>query len=115
MTTRQLIVERKENNNRIFLIENGELVEKYEEPAEQKSIEGNIYVGKVQNVLPGLQSAFINIGEKKNGFIHVKDIMPKVDVTKNEVIKEKPINEIIKPGDPLIVSAIIPQHLRKVS
>ena len=79
------------------------LIEKYEEDEEDKSIEGNIYVGKVQNVLTGLQSAFVNIGEKRNAFIHVKDILPKVDITKNEEVEEKPINKLIKPGDPLIV------------
>jgi len=54
-------------------------------------------------VLTGLQSAFVNIGEKRNAFIHVKDILPKVDITKNEKVEEQSINKLIKPGDPLIV------------
>ncbi len=100
---KELVICNSNNRKIIALIEDENLVEEYEEDENNKSIEGNIYIGKVQNVLTGLQSAFVNIGEKKNAFIHVKDIVPKVDVTKNEKKIEKPINELIKPGDPIIV------------
>ncbi len=100
---KELIVFNSNNKKVIALVEDEELVEKYEEDEENKSIEGNIYVGKVQNVLTGLQSAFVNIGEKKAAFIHAKDILPKIDITKQEYQEEKPINELIKPGDPIIV------------
>lgn len=100
---KELVILSSENKRVITLIENEELVERYEEDDNNKSIEGNIYVGKVQNVLTGLQSAFVNIGEKRNAFIHVKDILPKVDITKNENVKQESINKLIKPGDPLIV------------
>lgn len=100
---KELAICNSKNRKIIALIEDEELVEEYEEDENNKSIEGNIYIGKVQNVLTGLQSAFVNIGEKKNAFIHVKDIVPKIDITKNEKKPEKPINELIKPGDPIIV------------
>lgn len=100
---KELVILNSENRRIIALIEDEELVEKYEEDENNKSIEGNIYVGKVQNVLTGLQSAFVNIGEKRNAFIHVKDILPKIDITKNEEVEKEPINKLIKPGDPIIV------------
>lgn len=100
---KELVICNSNDRKVIALIEDEELVEKYEEDEENKSIEGNIYIGKVQNVITGLQSAFVNIGEKRNAFIHVKDIRPKVDITKNEELEEKSINELIKPGDPIIV------------
>lgn len=100
---KELVIINSENRRIIALIEDEELVEKYEEDENNKSIEGNIYVGKVQNVLTGLQSAFVNIGEKRNAFIHVKDILPKIDITKNEEVEKEPINKLIKPGDPIIV------------
>ena len=100
---KELIIFNSNDKKQIALIEDEELVEKYEEDENNKSIEGNIYIGKVQNVIPGLQSAFVNIGEKKNAFIHVKDILPKVDITKEVQIETKPINQLIKPGDPIIV------------
>ncbi len=100
---KELVILGSEDKKVICLIEDEELVEKYEENENNKSIEGNIYIGKVQNVITGLQSAFVNIGEKRNAFIHVKDILPKVDIVKKEKIEEKTINELIKPGDPIIV------------
>ena len=100
---KELIVLNNKNSKIICLIEDGELVEKYEEDENNKSIEGNIYVGKVQNIITGLQSAFVNIGEKRNAFIHVKDILPKVDITKNNEVITESINDIIKPGTPLLV------------
>ena len=100
---KELIIFRENHKKKIALIEDEELVEKYEENEEDKSIEGNIYVGKVQNVITGLQSAFVDIGEKRTAFIHSKDIMPKVDITKNEKIETTPINKLIRPGDPIIV------------
>lgn len=100
---KELIIKQIEDYNIITLVENGILVEKYQENIKNKSIEGNIYVGKVQNVLPGLQSAFIDIGEKRNAFIHVKDILPKKDITKDAEVQDVPINKLIKPGDPIIV------------
>jgi len=100
---KELIIFNRDERKIIALLEDDELVEEYEEDENNKSIEGNIYVGKVQNVLTGLQSAFVNIGEKRNAFIHVKDILPKVDVAKGEKNDDVPINKLIKPGDPLLV------------
>ena len=99
---KELVICDYEGKKEILLYEDNEVVEEYAEDENNKSIEGNIYVGKVQNVLTGLQSAFVNIGEKRNAFIHVKDILPKVDVTK-ETQEIRPINELVKPGDPIIV------------
>ena len=81
---KELIIFNENSKRIIALIEDEELVEKYEEDDNNKSIEGNIYVGKVQNVLTGLQSAFVNIGEKRTAFIHAKDILPKIDITKEK-------------------------------
>lgn len=100
---KELIVFNKDKIKVICLIEDEELVELYVENEENKSIEGNIYVGKVQNVITGLQSAFVNIGEKRSAFIHAKDILPKIDITKEQKQVEPPINELIKPGEPIIV------------
>lgn len=100
---KELIIFNQNGIRKLALIEDEELVEIYAEDEANKSIEGNIYVGKVQNVLNGLQSAFIDIGEKKAAFIHVKDILPKVDISKETKPEPVPISKLIKAGDPLIV------------
>ena len=68
----EIIISQDTQNNKIVaLVENGKLVEKYEEREDQKRLEGNIYLGKVENVLVGMQAAFVNIGVNKNTFIHI--------------------------------------------
>lgn len=59
---------------RVALIENSNISEIHIERKKQKGIAGNIYKGKVMNVLPGLQSAFIDIGKSKAAFLHITDI-----------------------------------------
>ena len=60
-----------------MLVEDSILIEKHEEHEHHQRLEGNIYCGKVQNVLQGMQSAFVDIGDKRNTFIRLKDLLPK--------------------------------------
>ncbi len=59
---------------RIAILEDDRLVEYYEKKADSDRIVGNIYKGKVRNILPGMQSAFINIGVERDAFMHVSDV-----------------------------------------
>ena len=95
-----------QNNKIVALVENGKLVEKYEERSKQKRLEGNIYLGKVENVLIGMQAAFVDIGVEKNTFIHIKDIIPKVSNetgNKNEKLSKYDIKNYIHTGMPILV------------
>ena len=100
----ELLIDKKENVKTIMLVENGILVEKHEEHENQKRLEGNIYIGKVQNVLQGMQSAFINIGEDKNTLIKIKDILPKVDEKEEKLdTSDKKITDYLKTGMDIVV------------
>lgn len=95
----ELIINKEPNKKSIMLVENGILVEKHEEHENHQRLEGNIYCGKVQNVLQGMQSAFIDIGDKRNTFIRLKDLLPKEDETKTNIedkINSVNIKDIIK-------------------
>ena len=98
---KELIIVNGENKNKeIYLFENKELVERYIEK-EKITIAGNIYIGKVQNILIGLRTAFVNIGEGKNAFIHERDLLQNINAEdENDII---PINKILKPGMPIMV------------
>ena len=101
----ELLVDVKDNKKEILLIENGKLIEKYEEHGQER-IEGNIYIGIVENVLPGMQAAFVNIGKDKNTFIHIRDVIPKVSNetgNKNEDFTEYNIKDYLKIGMPILV------------
>ena len=98
---KELVIVSGENENKeIYLFENKELVEKYTEK-EKITIAGNIYIGKVQNILTGLRSAFINIGEGKNAFIHERDLPQNINVEDEKDII--PINKVLKQGMPIMV------------
>lgn len=100
---KEILINKKGNTKQILLLEDGNLIEKYIENEEIQRIEGNIYIGKVENVLQGMQSAFIDIGQKKNTFIHLKDILPKVDIKDGKQEENKKIKEIVKTEMPLLV------------
>lgn len=100
---KEILINQKENTKQILLLEDGKLVERYEENQDIQRIEGNIYIGKVENVLQGMQSAFVDIGQKKNTFIHLKDILPKTDIKDVTQDEKKKIKEVIKSGMPLLV------------
>ncbi len=102
---KELLISQEEDLLKIYLIEDKKLVEYYEEELDYNSIEGNIYVGKVQNVVPGLEAAFINIGEDKNAFIHRKDLL--------NYSEDLPINKIIRPGERILVQVIKDKVQRK--
>ena len=101
---KEILINRENDTKQILLLEDGELKEKYIESDKIVRIEGNMYVGQVKDVLQGMQAAFINIGLKKNTFIHLKDILPKIDVSKEkEELENKNVKKILKPGMPILV------------
>ena len=74
--TKEVLMDAGMGEVRLAVLEDGELAEFYIEKREDESILGNIYRGKVERVLPGMQSAFIDIGLSKNAFLYVKDLLP---------------------------------------
>jgi len=83
--------------------------ELYLERRGARSIVGNVYKGRVDNVLPGLEAAFVDIGLDKNGFLHVDEIViPGVEVARRgrPNSKGKSIGEVLKPGMEVVVQVI---------
>lgn len=99
----ELIVATENKTKKIALIENGKLVEYYEDTNQENRNEGNIYVGVVKDILKGMQSAFVDIGTEKNSFIHLKDVLPKVDEKEEIWDKEKDIKDVLKVNEQLLV------------
>ncbi len=99
----EIIVNKQKDLKTIALVENGKLVEQYEEKKNSNRNEGNIFIGIIKDILPGMQSAFVDIGTEKNSFIHLKDILPQVDEKKGEKQENKNINDVIKINDKILV------------
>ena len=100
----ELVINKKDKTKEISLLEDQILIEHYEENGEEERKEGNIYLGIVKDIIPGMQSAFINIGTEKNSFIHLKDILPKIDETKEkQTLEQTIIQKEIKQNQKLLV------------
>ena len=99
----EIIIQTKNQEKQIALIENGKLIEYYEEDKEYRRREGNIYIGIVKDIISGMQSAFVDIGTEKNSFIHLKDILPKIDETKEKPDGKAEISELIKRNQKILV------------
>jgi ribonuclease G len=85
------------------------VAELYLERRSNRSIVGNIYKGRVDNVLPGLEAAFVDIGLDKNGFLHVDEIvLPGVETPRRGRGKEggKKISDLLKPGQEVVVQVV---------
>jgi len=85
-----------------------DVAELYIERRGRRSIVGNIYKGKVDNVLPGMEAAFVDIGLERNGFLHVDEIvLPNGEqAPKRGRGKGRRIDELIKPGQEIVVQVV---------
>ena len=102
----ELIVVQKQDLKEISILEDGILKEHYKEKEDKKRLEGNIYIGKVTDVLIGMQAAFVDIGTEKNAFLHIRDILPKksnITGNKEEELENYKIKDYIKPNQKVLV------------
>ncbi len=100
--TRVAVLEAKQQGSK------REVAELYVERRGRRSIVGNIYKGKVDNVLPGMEAAFVDIGLERNGFLHVDEIvLPGGEqAPKRGRGKGRRIDELIKPGQEIMVQVV---------
>ena len=71
---KEILINVENSETRVVIIENNTVESFHLQRTEQDRYVGNIYKGKVVNVLPGIQAAFVDVGMEKNGFLHVSDI-----------------------------------------
>jgi len=71
---KQMLISFKGGSSKIAILEGATLVEYYTAESKSKSLVGNIYLGKVKNILPGMEAAFVSFGEEKNGVLYVADV-----------------------------------------
>ena len=99
----EILINKKENDKEIILLENKKIVEYYIDDEKTTRKEGNIYIGIAKDVIKGMQAAFVDIGTEKNGFIHLKDVLEKVDESKEKIDNNIEINSVIKQGQKILV------------
>ena len=109
----ELYIQTIENKKEIALVENGKLIEYYEEDDSIKRKEGNIYIGIIKDVVKGMQSAFVDIGTDKNSFIHLKDMLQKIDEKKDKYDENIDISQIAEQGQRILVQVKKDSNERK--
>jgi ribonuclease G len=100
---RELVISVDVGEQRVAILEDDRVAEVYLERPERRSIAGNIYLGVVDNVLPGMEAAFVEIGLEKNGFLYVDEIVgPELEGRKGA----RKIQDLIKRGQTIMVQAV---------
>jgi ribonuclease G len=99
---RELLVAVDVGERDVAVLEDGRVAEVYLERPERRSIAGNIYLGRVDNVLPGMEAAFVEIGLEKNGFLYVDEIV-RPELEKGHGRK---IQDLVSRGQTILVQAV---------
>ena len=91
---------------RVAIVENGAVQELHIERALERGLVGNIYMGRVARVLPGMQSAFVDIGLERAAFLHVADVHAAGAPARGENAQQVPIERLVFEGQTLMVQVI---------
>lgn len=105
----ELLVNVTPNETRIALVQSGILKEVHIERDTKRGLVGNIYKGRVTRVLPGMQSAFVDIGLEKAAFLHASDIVSHtecVDENEQKQFVVKDIAELVREGQDIVVQVV---------
>ena len=103
---RQILISAAPHETRVAILEDELLVELMLDRPDTLRILGNIYLGRVEGVLPGIQAAFVNIGAEKAGFLHVSDIAdedPEASEEEKGIRRYPPIQTLTKKGEEILV------------
>ncbi len=98
----QILINITPQETRVALTEQGSVQELHVERDSSRGLVGNVYLGRVCRVLPGMQSAFVEIGLARAAFLHVADIW----IAKNGAGAERPIERILSEGQTLLVQVV---------
>ena len=90
---------------RVAVVEEGRTVEALIERRGEGSLVGNIYKAKVDNVLRGMEAAFVDLGLPRNGFLHVNDVVVP-GTTSSRTRRRRKIDEVLKPGQEVLVQVV---------
>ncbi len=95
---KQMLISSKGGSSKIAILEGATLVEYYTAESKSKSLVGNIYLGEVKNILPGMEAAFVSFGEQKNGVLYVADV--------SNSRRNSKIENILKEGQEVLVQVV---------
>src|ERR671918_816324 len=98
-TQRTMLVHADPRGTQIAVLEESQIVEHYVARSHDRSLVGNIYLGRVQNVLPGMEASFVDVGEARNGVLYARE----VGIAGDEGDEVPRIETVLKPGQSILV------------
>jgi len=111
--SREIVINATKHESRIAVLDEGQVVELWVERTRHRTIVGNIYKGRVTKVLPGMQSAFVDLGLERDAFLYVSDVLEEFeeyddsgeDITLDEVPQkpEASISDLLREGQEIVV------------
>jgi ribonuclease G len=106
--SKEIVVMSRPQETRVALLEEGHLSEVFIEREAQRSVVGNLYFGRVTRVLPGMQSAFVDIGLERDAFLYVADALQGLDenLLSPEEQGHRRIEEKLDPGESVLVQVL---------
>src|SRR5204863_8063941 len=82
--SREIVINSTKHESRIAVLDDGQVVELWIERSRHRTIVGNIYKGRVTKVLPGMQSAFVDLGLERDAFLYVSDVLEEFEEYETE-------------------------------
>ena len=92
--SREIVINATKHESRIAVLDEGQVVELWVERTRHRTIVGNIYKGRVTKVLPGMQSAFVDLGLERDAFLYVSDVIEDLEEFESETPDELAIDEV---------------------
>ena len=107
----EILVNVTPRETRVAVVENGMLQELHIERGWRRGVVGNIYKGRVQRVMPGMQAAFVDIGLERTAFLHANDVMRAQPADAEEEalpvpLPTRPVTELLRDGQEVIVQVV---------
>ena len=107
--TKDLIVSSTPQETKVALLEDGAVAEFFIEREAHRGVVGNIYKGRVTRVLPGMQSAFVDLGLERDAFLYVADVFEELDenlLTPEEQVRHAPIEDRLREGEEVLAQVV---------
>ena len=104
--SQEILVNLTPRETRVAVLDNGSLQEIHIERARSRGLVGNIYLGQVSRVLPGMQAAFVDAGLDRTAFLHASDISAGRAITGGEVDEQPPIQQLVREQQRLLVQVL---------
>ena len=111
--SREIVINSTKHESRIAVLDDGQVVELWIERTRHRTVVGNIYKGRVTKVLPGMQSAFVDLGLDRDAFLYVSDVLEEFEEYETESAGDITLDEVPAARPETSISDLLREGLRR--